>query len=190
MRMALIILVMSVAFPWFPAFTEEVPCPYSVYPHALQGIGLVDGDPTVLVFTRLFPGQNEDRTVAEFDITAFKGDIQHISLVVEVSNSDQGGDVGEIQLHTYIADGVITPSEFYAGVFHSSVPMDNPDNRIFIVFDVTSTVLDAVAADETYLGTRLNAITDRYWVYSIFLRCEEGTPDDRMSWGKIKSLAR
>lgn len=187
MRTVLIILAVLSAVQ---ASAENVPCPYSVSPVAVHGIGLVNGNPTLLPFTRLFPGNNEDRTVAEFDITAFKGDIQQISLVVEVSNSGQSTDDGEIQLHTYIADGSIDLSEFYAGSFHSSIPVNTGNDRIFIVFNVTSYLLDAAAGGETYIGTRLNAIIDKYWVYDIFLRCEVGTPNERISWGKIKTLVR
>lgn len=175
-----------------PAFGQQVQCPFSVEPCDLQGIMLCYGS-----YRFRFPGlastpdgSSGVHTVAEFEITAFRGEIRHVSFVVVVRNGSPGGDVGEIQLFTYIGDGQVRLMEYWACCYHSAVQMNDGGPAVPVEFDVTSFVLDAVAAGRTYAGFRLSPVFDYYDVYDVFLRCDQGVGNDTVSWGIIKMLAR
>ena len=77
-----------------------------------------------------------------------------------------GGPTTFIDIYTYEGNGVITPEEFYAGVFYRNFEFDNPPRVIQV--DVSQSVRDALRSGWRYLGFRLSTLgPDRFWVGSI-----------------------
>ena len=184
MKLTLLLLVALTA----TAVQADMPCPFSVSPVDMTSVRYVNGGVIMLDFTRIFPfdGPIEDRLIAEFDVTMFRGDIRSVSLMVLVDNIDHGGTAGIIQCHGYIGDGTVATNDFYLGQLCDYRVM-NTEGYTYVVFDVTDHVLNNVVAhDYTYAGFRLNCYNDRYEVMSASLRCNEGTDTEQVSWGAIK----
>ena len=188
MKTTVMLLAICISIP----ASADTPCPFEVEPWVIQGILWNDGRAefrnSLMILDPV--GGSGYNTVAEFDVTDFQGDIQHISLLVEVENLDFGGPAGRILVFLYIGDGLIEPMEYWAGDISNWVYTTmNTQGPELLAFDVTSFVLDALAAGETYVGFRMSSNYDDYYLYDLpRLRCDEGVANEAATWGRIKVL--
>ena len=146
---------------------------------ALAGVGPARAEPIVLTPTdangiRQFPGGQpfllpflsvngsiEDRAVLQFDLSGLAGPLPGpATLELPLQNLDPGGPAGVIDVFTFFGTGAVTPDQFNAGTFFTSV--GNNASGVEHV-DVTGAVQAAVGAGQPFLGFRLSTATgDRY----------------------------
>jgi hypothetical protein len=126
---------------------------------------LEGGDPFLLDFLSiLLPGPPiEDRTVLEFDVSALAPVPPTTQLILPIQNQDQpGGPPGEsIDVFTFIGNGVVQASEFFAGNFFATIPTGNVAHETLLL-DVTAAVQETIANSGQFLGFRLSTTSGRY----------------------------
>lgn len=132
-----------------------------VDPADVRGIRDLGSGPFLLGFLAIKAG-TEDRTVMEFQTPTMNFPPPWAYLELGISNIDPGPPDGVIDVFIYTGDGVVHPSEFYAGGYYSSfIYNDGPG---LAQVDVTG----ALQLTGRYLGVRLSTITpDRFWLGAI-----------------------
>jgi hypothetical protein len=192
MRAIIIILAIGAAIP----AAAQIPCPARVEPDSVAGIIYTGGDHYELRDGLLLmpgyrgPGYWGYCSVAEFAVFDFK-EYSRISLVFDSWNYDPGGAIGTIRLYTFIGDGVVTITDYYAGDIYATMPSDDgTGDRIQIVFDVLPVFESMFLSGSDYVGFQLSSNYDIYEVWDIHLCMDDGTPIEALSWGRIKGLYR
>ena len=142
-------------------FTAERCDAVEIAPSDERGIRRFDGVPPILLDFVAIKAGTEDRTVLEFDVSGLAATPRQTLLILPIRDIDEGGPVGTIDVFTFVGDGVVAPSDFFAGDFYQQV-IDN-EFMAYLEIDVTAAVQNTLAVGGRFLGFRLSTTSsDRY----------------------------
>jgi hypothetical protein len=130
---------------------------------------LPGGDPFLLDFLAV-KRDTEDRTVLEFDVTGLAPTPPTTFLILPILDIDPGDPIGTLDVFTFVGNGVITPSDFFAGNFFTTIDINEnpPTDRTTSLIDVTVAVENTLAVGGKFLGFRLSTTSsDRFDLGSV-----------------------
>jgi hypothetical protein len=148
-----------------------------ILPTDIRGIRRIGSDDPIMLAFLSIQLSNEDRVAMEVAIDQFTGTIRMATLDLPISNRDEGGDAGIIDVCPYSdtsdppsdpsgADGVIVKEEFWAG--SKTTDFESNDYRLLSYVDVLGSVQTAVTGGRPFIGFRLSTVTaDRFEMGSI-----------------------
>jgi hypothetical protein len=153
LRAARVLCVASLAFAL--AITASPVSAAALLPTAGTGIRDFGGGPFLLDFLAV-KKVTEDRAALEFDLTGLTGPISSAPLDFGIKDIDPDDGEGVLDIFTYVGNGAIEPTDFFAGVFFNGFDLDQVNGLVHL--DVTGPVNSAIAGEAPFLGFRLSTV--------------------------------